>query len=499
MKYALLSQLDALDATDSLLVGLCGKTLLGAEALPEGVSEVVDKALKRGDASAKRGATLVLPHAEGKKAGPGRLIVVGCGDKAAKLDADGVDRAIEAGTRAALKLGNKRLVISLHAGLCEGEPATAVRRAIASAGQATYRFEECRSKKPEARALKTIALLTPAGLAAAPARAALRQGEALAEGLALACDLGNRPGNLCTPTDLARVAQDMAGEFKNLKSRVLGEAEMAELGMGALLSVSRGSREEAQLIVLEWSGGKKGDKPIALVGKGLTFDAGGISLKPADKMDEMKYDMCGGGTVFGVVKAAAELDLKVNLVGIVPASENMPDGQANKPGDIVTSMAGITIEVLNTDAEGRLILCDALTWAQQEYDAEAIIDIATLTGACVIALGQHASGLFANQSGLARSLLNAGEAIGDRAWELPLWEDYQSQLRSPFADVANVGGREAGSITAASFLHRFTRKAKWAHLDIAGSAWTSNPKGGTGRPVPLLTNFLIQKVEKRDS
>ena len=493
MKYALLSQLDALDATDSLLVGLCGKTLLGAEALPEGVSEVVDKALKRGDASAKRGATLVLPHAEGKKAGPGRLIVVGCGDKAAKLDADGVDRAIEAGTRAALKLGNKRLVISLHAGLCEGEPATAVRRAIASAGQATYRFEECRSKKPEARALKTIALLTPAGLAAAPARAALRQGEALAEGLALACDLGNRPGNLCTPTDLARVAQDMAGEFKNLKSRVLGEAEMAELGMGALLSVSRGSREEAQLIVLEWSGGKKGDKPIALVGKGLTFDAGGISLKPAARMEEMKFDMMGGGTVLGTMRAIAAMNLPMNIVAVVPASENLPDGAANKPGDIVTSMSGQTIEVINTDAEGRLILCDALTWVQGEYSPRTIVDLATLTGACVVALGDKACGLYANDEGLAQELLAAGQQAGDRAWQMPLWEEYQKQLDSPVADMQNVGGPGAGSVTAACFLHRFTRKARWAHLDIAGVAWNSK-KLASGRPVRLLTQWLLNQA-----
>ena len=216
-------------------------------------------------------------------------------------------------------------------------------------------------------------------------------------------------------------------------------------------------------------------------------------------MDEMKYDMCGGGTAFGVMKATAELNLPINLVCVIPASENLPDGQANKPGDIVTSMAGITIEVLNTDAEGRLILCDALTYVERNYDADYVIDMATLTGACVIALGSHATGLWSNQAGLARSLLNAGEFTGDRAWEMPLWEDYQAQLKSPFADVANVGGREAGSITAASFLHRFTRKMKWAHLDIAGTAWKSNPKGASGRPVPLLTRFLIERIGKREA
>ena len=317
--------------------------------------------------------------------------------------------------------------------------------------------------------------------------------EALAEGLALACDLGNRPGNLCTPTDLARVAQDMAGEFKNLKSRVLGEAEMAELGMGALLSVSRGSREEAQLIVLEWSGGKKGDKPIALVGKGLTFDAGGISLKPAARMEEMKFDMMGGGTVLGTMRAIAAMNLPMNIVAVVPASENLPDGAANKPGDIVTSMSGQTIEVINTDAEGRLILCDALTWVQGEYSPRTIVDLATLTGACVVALGDKACGLYANDEGLAQELLAAGQQAGDRAWQMPLWEEYQKQLDSPVADMQNVGGPGAGSVTAACFLHRFTRKARWAHLDIAGVAWNSK-KLASGRPVRLLTQWLLNQA-----
>jgi leucyl aminopeptidase len=251
---------------------------------------------------------------------------------------------------------------------------------------------------------------------------------------------------------------------------------------------------------MEYQGGRKGDKPIALVGKGLTFDAGGISLKPAAKMDEMKYDMCGGATTIALLQVAAELALPVNLVGVVPASENLPDGAANKPGDIVQSMAGITIEVLNTDAEGRLILCDALTYVERNYAPELVIDMATLTGACVVALGPHASGLFSNTPALARKLLAAGEDIGDRAWELPLWEDYQEMLKSPFADVANVGGRDAGAITAACFLHRFTRKLRWAHLDIAGSAWTSGgaSKGATGRPVPLLAQFLLDHAARAD-
>ena len=279
--------------------------------------------------------------------------------------------------------------------------------------------------------------------------------------------------------------------------KVLEESDMKELGMGALLSVSRGSRQPAKLIELHYQGADKDQKPIVLVGKGLTFDAGGISLKPSASMDEMKYDMCGAAGVFGALSACADLGLPLNVIGLVPSSENMPDGDANKPGDIVTSMSGQTIEVLNTDAEGRLILCDALTYAQQ-FEPVTLIDLATLTGACMIALGKHAHGLMSNHSPLAHELLNAGKAIGDRAWELPLWEEYQEQLKSNFADVANIGGRDAGAITAGLFLSRFTKKMHWAHLDIAGTAWTSgNQKGATGRPVALLTQFLVDRARHR--
>jgi leucyl aminopeptidase len=272
---------------------------------------------------------------------------------------------------------------------------------------------------------------------------------------------------------------------------------MRELGMGSLLSVARGSRQPPKLIVLEYRGGGETDAPVALVGKGITFDTGGISIKPAAAMDEMKYDMCGAASVLGAIEAAAELKLPINVVGVIPSAENMPGGDANKPGDIVTSMSGQTIEVLNTDAEGRLILCDALTYAAR-FDPVAIVDVATLTGACVIALGSPASGLLANNDALARELLNAGKYTWDRAWQLPLWDDYQKQLDSNFADIANIGGgREAGTILGACFLSRFVAKAKWAHLDIAGTAWKSGKeKGATGRPVPLLTQFLIERARK---
>ncbi|WP_255210869.1 leucyl aminopeptidase [Methylogaea oryzae] len=290
-------------------------------------------------------------------------------------------------------------------------------------------------------------------------------------------------------------------------SRALGEttqkaqgknpqrSDMEELRMGALLSVSKGSRQPAKLIVLEYKGGDAKAKPVVLVGKGLTFDAGGISLKPAAGMDEMKYDMCGGASVLGLMQMAAELALPMNLVGLVPATENLPGGNANKPGDIVTSMAGITIEILNTDAEGRLILCDTLTYAER-YNPELVVDMATLTGACIVALGRQPSGLMGNDDALCDELLKAGDEAGDRAWRMPIWDEYQEQLKSNFADVANIGGPDGGSITAACFLSRFAKKFRWAHLDIAGTAWkTGADKGATGRPVPLIAQFLLNRAK----
>jgi leucyl aminopeptidase len=275
---------------------------------------------------------------------------------------------------------------------------------------------------------------------------------------------------------------------------VLDKAQMEKMGMNTLLAVARGSRQPPRLISIEYQGRRDDSAPVALVGKGVTFDSGGISIKPSAAMDEMKYDMCGAASVLGTMAAVAELKLPLNVVGIVPTVENMPGGDASRPADIVTSLSGQTVEILNTDAEGRLILCDALTYAEQRFKPEVIIDIATLTGACVVALGNHAHGLFSNQESLANALLKAGNTAWDRAWQLPLWDEYQSQLDSPFADFANVGGREAGAITAACFLSRFTRKLKWAHLDIAGTAWRSGKqKGSTGRPVPLLAQYLIDR------
>jgi len=362
---------------------------------------------------------------------------------------------------------------------------------------AWYRFDELKSDPGEDRTPKRVTLCVADKRQLHKLRAGVATGQAIGNGARLARRLGDLPGNICTPSYLAREARKLQRSHK-LKVTVLGEKEMKEHGMGALLSVARGSRQPPKLIVMEHRGGGKTDAPVALVGKGLTFDAGGISIKPAANMDEMKYDMCGATSVFGAMVAAAELALPINIVGVVPSSENLPDGNANKPGDIVTSMSGKTIEILNTDAEGRLILCDALTYAER-YNPGAVIDIATLTGACVIALGHHASGLMANNQKLADQLLQAGERSLDRAWQLPLWQDYQPMLDSNFADMANVGGRSAGAITAGCFLSRYTEKLKWAHLDIAGTAWKSGgkEKGATGRVVPLLSQYLIDRSPKR--
>jgi leucyl aminopeptidase len=331
----------------------------------------------------------------------------------------------------------------------------------------------------------------------ATAKMAVEIGTAIGKGVATARDLGNLPGNICTPTYLADTAQKNAKRYSDMNVKILKQDDIEKLGMGALLSVAKGSRQPPRLIVINYDGGKKGDKPVVLVGKGITFDSGGISIKSSASMDEMKFDMCGAASVLGTMVTVGELKLPINVVGIVPSCENMPDGAANKPGDIVTSMSGQTIEVLNTDAEGRLILCDALTYSER-YKPRAVIDIATLTGACVIALGKHPSGLLSNDDTLAEKLRNAGQRSGDRVWQLPLWEEYQDQLKSNFADMANIGGREAGTITAACFLSRFAEKLKWAHLDIAGTAWESGDnKGATGRPVPLLSQYLLDQCGKK--
>lgn len=323
----------------------------------------------------------------------------------------------------------------------------------------------------------------------------LKNGQAIAKGVNLTKDLGNLPPNICTPTYLASEAKKLAREYK-MKVTVLDQKQIEKLKMGSFLAVAKGSREAPKFIVLEHKKGPKNKKPIVLVGKGITFDAGGISIKPSPDMDEMKYDMGGAATVLGVMKTVGELNLSINVIMVVPTCENLPDGKAVKPGDIVKSMSGQTIEVLNTDAEGRLILCDALTYSEK-FKPEVVIDVATLTGACVIALGHHISAVFTNYDPLADQLRTAGEIALDPVWQMPMSDEYQLQLNSNFADMANIGGRAAGSITAACFLSRFAKKYNWAHIDIAGTAWKSGKeKGSTGRPVSLLSEFLINRTVK---
>ncbi len=358
---------------------------------------------------------------------------------------------------------------------------------------ARYRFDQFRSEQetlPETDCTMVLSEGDTGAVATAVAQAA-----AIATGMKLTRDLANTPGNVCNPEYLAEQARQLAASFDRLQTTVLNEKDMEELGMGALLAVARGSANPPRLIIMEYTGpGAEGREPDVLVGKGITFDSGGISLKPGEAMDEMKYDMGGAASVFGTLRALAEMDAPVHVIGIIAAAENMPDGNATRPGDIVRTLSGQTVEILNTDAEGRLVLCDALTYAQR-YNPRSIVDIATLTGACIIALGHVATGLLANDDGLAAELLEASREAADKAWQLPLWDDYQEQLKSPFADMANIGGRPAGTITAACFLSRFVRDQKWAHLDIAGTAWRSGKdKGATGRPVPLLTRFLLARA-----
>ncbi len=369
------------------------------------------------------------------------------------------------------------------------------RHLVLAASDALYRFEQMKSCKDEGKRLARVMLGLPTRAAQAGPARGLAEGRAIAAGMRLARDLGNLPGNVCTPSYLADRAVDM-GKEHGLVVEVLGRKDMERLGMGALLSVAKGSHEPPRFIVMRHGGTRK-KAPVVLVGKGITFDTGGISIKPSSEMDEMKFDMCGAASVFGTLRAVAQMNLPLGVIGVIPATENMPDGAASKPGDIVKSLSGQTVEILNTDAEGRLVLCDALTYVER-FKPQAVIDIATLTGACVIALGHVCSGLFANRDSLAKELLAAGEESWDRAWQMPLWEDYQEQLKSNFADFANIGGRPAGSITAACFLSRFTKQYDWAHIDIAGTAWRSGKeKGATGRPVPLLTSFLMKRAGRQ--
>ncbi|MBP6132381.1 leucyl aminopeptidase [Thauera sp.] len=448
--------------------------------------------IKRGDLEEKAGATLLVHDLPGVHAERVLLVSLGkhdeFGDKAYRDALAAAAKAISAGPA-------KDAVVALaDAELSGRDMAWRLQQAARILADGAYRFDALKSDKKtrKERGAKKLCLLVSCELGAELDTAVL-QGHAIASGMALAKDLGNLPGNHCTPTHLAETAESLGKQYK-FDVEVLERDDMEKLGMGSFLSVARGSHQPPKFIVMHYKGGKAKAKPVVLVGKGITFDTGGISLKPAAEMDEMKFDMCGAASVLGTFKAVAQMGLPINLVGLVPTTENMPGGGATKPGDVVTSMSGQTIEVLNTDAEGRLILCDALTYAER-FKPECVIDIATLTGACVVALGKIPSGLLANDDELAAEILRRGTESGDRAWQLPLWDEYQELLKSNFADMGNIGGRYAGTITAACFLSRFAKAYKWAHLDIAGTAWVSgDAKGATGRPVPLLSSFLIGRA-----
>ncbi len=482
--------------TPCVVVGIHDKRHLSdsAKQLDEQSRGFLSQILKRGDINGGIDDALMLHDVPGINAK--RVLLIGCG-KVAELTAQKFSTIVNNAASQLNKANIKQAIVALgdipHKTLSATQQA---RLATEALQQNSYRFSMMNKDAPSLKQVK-LHFADKRATAMKKAKLAVQIGNAIGMGRNTARELGNLPGNICTPSYLAKQASGYAKRYNKLKTTVLNQKDMEKLKMGSLLSVSKGSRTPPKLIVMEYNGGKKGDRPYVLVGKGVTFDSGGISIKPGAAMDEMKFDMCGAASVMGTMISINELKLPINVVGIVPSVENMPDGAASKPGDIVTSMSGQTIEILNTDAEGRLILCDALTYSEK-FKPRAVIDIATLTGACVIALGAHPAGLLSNQQKLADQILDAGNKSGDRAWQMPLWDEYQDQLKSNFADMANIGGREAGTITAACFLSRFTEKLNWAHLDIAGVAWHGGKqKGATGRPVPLLTQYLMDRCGKQ--
>lgn len=470
-------------AADALLLVICGPVAEGSVA-PQ-ITALIDDAVAAGDFQFKTGRVLLWQRPAGLKAA--RLVVVAA--------ASGSVKAFKAAV--ACGLGVLKTSGAAHVVVATSDVAalTALHgEALATAAaDATYVYRHTKPSAAAAPAMSRFSLVCGKSQARDVA-AGLRCGAAVSAGVTLAREFANRPGNVCTPTFLGEQAKRL-GKSHGLKVEVLDRKAVEKLGMGAFLAVAQGSNEPLRLIVARYEGAAKSQAPVVLVGKGITFDSGGISIKPSAEMDEMKYDMGGAASVLGTLRAVAELQPRLNVIGIIPSCDNMPSGKAVKPGDVVTSLSGQTIEILNTDAEGRLILCDALTYAER-FKPAVVVDVATLTGACVIALGHHRSGLFTADDALATELLNAGDAALDPCWRMPLDEEYDEGLKSNFADMGNVGPRAGGSITAAMFLKRYTAKYRWAHLDIAGTAWKSGAaKGGTGRPVGLLTHFLLSQVK----
>jgi leucyl aminopeptidase len=466
------------------------KPSLSAELIDRASNGYVSEIIRRGDMEGKLGSTLLLHNVRGTLAD--RVLLIGLGKEREFRDKE-FRTAVMSAVKLLNETGSYEAVIYLtEEKVKRREVAWRVEHAVVAAMDAVYRFEDLKSQPTEVRRpLRKLTLSVPQRSDLVAGEAAAARGLAISHGMDLAKSLGNLPGNVCTPTYLGERAHELAKEYPELKVTVLERADIEALGMGAFLAVAKGSEEPPRFIVFEYDNSPKKQKPLVLVGKGITFDSGGISIKPHTDMDQMKFDMCGAAAVFGTMRAVLELKPALHVIGLVAACENMPSGRATKPGDIVKSMSGQTIEVLNTDAEGRLLLADALTYAER-YEPEAVVDIATLTGAMVIALGHVACGVFSNSDTLARALIAAGDDAHDRGWQMPVWDDYQDGLNSNFADFANVAGRAGGSITAACFLSRFAKKFDWAHLDIAGVAWNEGrKKGATGRPVPLLTTWLL--------
>ena len=470
-----------------------------ARALDLRCREKISRLLKRGDFSGKVGESWLIADLEGLRAE--RVLLVGIGARNAsskdEITRKAWRRAVSVALTAALRTRVTSLALALPRPSQKLLSDERLGRAVAElSGNATYRVNDLKSgKKPRAHALARITVPVP-GKSAQAVKKGFTQGQALAGGSALMRNLANLPGNVCTPSYLGKTAEGLAKTHKSLRVKVLGLPEIKREKMGCFLAVTQGSEEPPRFIVIEHKHPRAKNAPVVLVGKGITFDTGGISLKDPPTMDEMKFDMSGAACVIGTMNAVAELNLPLNVIGLVAACENMPDGRAIKPGDIVTSAAGLTVEILNTDAEGRLILCDALNYARR-FKPSVVVDMATLTGAIVVALGVHHTGVFSNDDALARELVDCGGVVDDRAWHMPLTEEYGEQLKSNFADMANVAGRDGGSITAAAFLGKFTRDLTWAHLDIAGTAYQGGAaKGSTGRPSALLLEFLLRRAAR---
>ncbi|WP_163558305.1 leucyl aminopeptidase [Halomonas sp. NO4] len=476
-----------------------GELLPAAAKLDNASERLIGQLIERGDFEAKLGNVQLIPFAPGL--GADRLLLVGLGSRD-KCQEGALRKALDAAFASLARLSvDDAAVAFTDVPIADRTCDWKARMVAEAAHRAVYRFSEFKSEPEPTPSLARVTLLVSEGGNRQAAEAGARIGDAIGQGVNLTRTLGNLPGNVCTPRYLAERAEQLGQASDGaLGVEVLDEAALERLGAHSLLSVGRGSDEPSRLIVMHYRGAESDDEaPHVLIGKGITFDTGGISLKPGEAMDEMKFDMCGAASVFGTVQAILALKPKLNLVAIVAAAENMPDGRATKPGDIIKTLKGLSVEVLNTDAEGRLVLCDALTYAER-YQPASVVDIATLTGAAIIALGHHATGLLANDDDLALDLLDAGETAWDRAWHLPLWDEYQEQLDSNFADLANIGGRPAGTITAACFLSRFADQFPWAHLDIAGTAWQSGKqKGASGRPVGLLTQYLLDREEESRS